>query len=84
MLPAIMVSDMSLVYTSRSLAAESLAAQLGPFGVPHADERDSPAGLTAMICNSDLDDDILPGYFMIGELGIAVGKDTILTITHMN
>ncbi|KAI0710846.1 hypothetical protein C8Q76DRAFT_798371 [Earliella scabrosa] len=51
---------------------ESLAAQLGPFGVPHADENDSPAGLTAMISDSDLDDTVLPGYFMVGELGIAV------------
>ena len=46
---------------------------MGEFGVAHADEHDSPAGVTHIICNSDLARRVLPECFMIGKLGIGVG-----------
>ena len=44
----------------------------GSFGGKHIDEHDSVGGITSMITYSDLADDDHPGYFIVGDLGVAV------------
>ena len=39
----------------------------------HCDERDSSGAYTCIVCLSKLGGNDRPGYFMIGELGIAIG-----------
>ena len=39
----------------------------------HCDERDSSGAYTCIVCLSKLGANDRPGYFMIGELGIAIG-----------
>ncbi|RPD54153.1 hypothetical protein L227DRAFT_512088, partial [Lentinus tigrinus ALCF2SS1-6] len=51
----------------------SLKNELGGFGIPHADQNDSPGGLTVVIANSDLSPGVEPGFFLLVELGVAVG-----------
>ncbi len=50
-----------------------LKAALGGFGGKHKDKHDSPAAVTCLLCYSDLYRSDHPGYFMIGDLGVAVG-----------
>ena len=52
----------------------------GSFGGKHVDEHDSPGGNTAMITFSDIDEDAGedPGRFIVGDLGVAVGKSSWL------
>ena len=51
-----------------------MQAEFGNFGGKHIDDNDCPGGITSMITYSDLDDDDHPGYFLIGDLGLAVRK----------
>ena len=47
---------------------------LGKFAGKHVDVHDHEAGYTCMISMNDLGVGEHPGYFMIGELGIAIGE----------
>lgn len=51
-----------------------MQADFGSFGGKHVDEHDSVAGVTSMITYSDLEVDDHPGWFVVGDLGVAVGK----------
>ncbi|KAI0716827.1 hypothetical protein C8Q76DRAFT_616910, partial [Earliella scabrosa] len=55
-----------------ALALPRMKEDFGSFGGKHIDEHDCIGGYTSMITHSDLDDDDHPGYFIIGDLGIAV------------
>ncbi|RPD67620.1 hypothetical protein L226DRAFT_577099 [Lentinus tigrinus ALCF2SS1-7] len=57
-----------------SLALGSFKADLGNFGGKHKDENDSPGGVTCMISYGDLHPTDRPGYFIIGDLGVAICK----------
>ncbi|KAI0686694.1 hypothetical protein C8T65DRAFT_701054 [Cerioporus squamosus] len=65
--------QMNIAATQKAASGSgSLANELGGFGVPHADENDSPAGMTVLIANSKLSPGVEPGFFLNVELGIAV------------
>ena len=49
-----------------------MQADFGLFGGEHVDEHDCEGGVTSMITYSDLDDFDDPGYFIVGDLGVAV------------
>lgn len=45
---------------------------LGAFGGKHKDEHDSSGGVTTMITFSDLYRSDHPGYFIVGDFGVAI------------
>ncbi|TFK78861.1 hypothetical protein K466DRAFT_441144, partial [Polyporus arcularius HHB13444] len=55
-----------------ALALPQLKIDLGGFGGKHIDDNDSAGGVTCMITYSDLDESDHPGYFMVGDLGVAI------------
>ena len=55
---------------------------MGSFGGLHGDEGDSPGGYTCMIVCSDLAENEDPGFFMIAELGVAIGLYLLLVMTY--
>ena len=58
--------------------------QLGQFAGKHQDEHDSEGGVTCMLTMSDLVDTDEPGYFLHGELGIAIRMLLFLLPTSLN
>ncbi|RDX41183.1 hypothetical protein OH76DRAFT_1489674 [Lentinus brumalis] len=57
-----------------ALALPQLKIDLGGFGGKHIDDNDSAGGVTCMITYSDLDESDHPGYFMVGDLGVAIAQ----------
>ena len=49
-----------------------LKKDFGAFGGKHIDDKDCGGGFTSMITYSDLSHDDHPGYFLVGDLGVAV------------
>ena len=47
---------------------------LGAFGDMHEDKNDCPGGFTSLLSLSKLSPSDRPGYFMLGELAVAVGE----------
>lgn len=47
---------------------------LGAFGAMHEDRHDCPGGFTSLLSLSKLSPSDRPGYFMLGELAVAVGE----------
>ena len=52
---------------------------LGSFGGKHLDEHDCSGGITSMITFSDIAGDEHPGFFIVGDLGVAVCTYDILS-----
>ena len=46
---------------------------LGAFAGKHIDRKDSPGGVTCMVTSNHLSEGVHPGFFLIGELGVAIG-----------
>lgn len=57
---------------------EAFRKDLGQFAGKHIDFRDNPGGITTMISMHKLAADEDPGYFMIAELGVAIGESSYL------
>ncbi|TFK82317.1 hypothetical protein K466DRAFT_666587 [Polyporus arcularius HHB13444] len=65
--------QMNLAATQKARAGSgSLRGEMGSFGLPHADDNDSPGAMTVLLANSHLADGVQPGYFLNVELGLAV------------
>lgn len=67
---------------------KSFQKDLGQFAGKHVDPHDSPCGFTCMITDNDLQEEDLPGIFVIGDLGVGIGKDFVfgcsLTVTSID
>ncbi|KAI0705690.1 hypothetical protein C8Q76DRAFT_801423 [Earliella scabrosa] len=61
-------------------ALARMQADFGSFGGKHIDEHDCEGGITSMITYSDLDEDDDPGYFIVGDLGVAVLLEDLIII----
>ena len=61
-----------------------MQADFGSFGGKHIDEHDCEGGITSMITYSDLDEDDDPGYFIVGDLGVAVCMWPVSICTELN
>ena len=55
-----------------------MQADFGSFGGKHVDEHDCVGGVTSMITFSDLDDEDCPGFFVVGDLGVAIRTSTVI------
>ena len=52
----------------------SFGNDLGGFAGKHVDGRDCPCGFTCMLTHNDIQEDEEPGFFIILDLGIAIGQ----------
>ncbi|KAI0709813.1 hypothetical protein C8Q76DRAFT_798600 [Earliella scabrosa] len=67
-----MQANFAATQSPDALALSRMQQDFGSFGGKHVDEHDSVGGITSMITYSDLADDDHPGYFIVGDLGVAV------------
>ncbi|KAI0740913.1 hypothetical protein C8Q76DRAFT_609309, partial [Earliella scabrosa] len=51
---------------------------LGAFAGKHIDRKDSPGGVTCMVTSNHLSEGVHPGFFLIGELGVAIEQEGLV------
>ncbi|RPD67612.1 hypothetical protein L226DRAFT_474651 [Lentinus tigrinus ALCF2SS1-7] len=64
--------NISPTQSADSLALGNFKKDLGSFGGKHKDEHDSSGGMTTMITFSDLHPSEHPGFFIVGDFGVAI------------
>ena len=65
------------------ILGDSFKSDLGQFAGKHIDQHDSYGGVTCMTTLSDLDETDQAGYFIVGDLGVAIGPYAVLTFPHV-
>ncbi|KAI0735721.1 hypothetical protein C8Q76DRAFT_609997 [Earliella scabrosa] len=57
---------------------DAFKVDLGAFAGKHIDRKDSPGAITCMVTSNHLSKGVHPGYFLIGELGVAVEQEGLV------
>ncbi|RPD52058.1 hypothetical protein L227DRAFT_618139 [Lentinus tigrinus ALCF2SS1-6] len=70
--------NISPTQSADSLALGNFKKDLGSFGGKHKDEHDSSGGMTTMITFSDLHPSEHPGFFIVGDFGVAIRQNGLV------
>ena len=65
------------------ILGDSFKLDLGQFARKHIDQHESYRGVMCMTTLSDLDETDQAGYFIVGDLGVAIGPYAVLTFPHV-